>query len=127
MTFASIEIATGQYDIPLFLLKEVSACPCLALHDMRCEHRLLQGGPWMKDGVRFYCGKVLLFVTAWMAAAAPAVHAQAAAPPSDSSRTGAAKLLEFEVATIKPLTLGMAGRSGPTHTPAAGSRSVFPV
>jgi uncharacterized protein (TIGR03435 family) len=71
----------------------------------------------MKDGVWLRAGMLLLLVAAWVAGAAPAVYAQAAVPPSDSSGSGAAKLPEFEVATIKLSDIKHGGHVGPETYP----------
>jgi uncharacterized protein (TIGR03435 family) len=71
----------------------------------------------MKDGVWFHAGGLLLLMAAWVAGAAPAASAQVAAPPWGSPGSGAAKLPEFEVATIKLSDIKHGGKVGPYTYP----------
>ena len=56
-------------------------------------------------------------MAAWMAGAAPAIHAQEAAVPTGSVESAAAKLPEFEVATIKLSDVKHGGHVGPETYP----------
>lgn len=71
----------------------------------------------MKDGVWLRAGRLLLLMVAWIAGAAPVVYGQAGAPLSGSPGSGAAKLPEFEVATIKLSDTKHGGKAGPYTYP----------
>jgi len=71
----------------------------------------------MKQDIRIHCGKLLLFAAGWIAVAAPATYAQAVETSAGGSKSAAAKLPEFEVATIKLSDIKHGGKSGPFTYP----------
>jgi uncharacterized protein (TIGR03435 family) len=71
----------------------------------------------MKEDIRIRCGRLLLLVAAWISAVAPAVYAQAPGTSSGSPNSAAAKLPEFEVATIKLSDIKLGGKAGPYTYP----------
>jgi uncharacterized protein (TIGR03435 family) len=71
----------------------------------------------MNQDIRVHGRRLLLFMAAWIAAAGPAVSAQAVETSSDNAQTAAAKLPQFEVATIKLSDIKHGGKAGPYTYP----------